>query len=57
MLTFIIFLDVQEINIFDLSSPFYLDIFYHFKSPNRKDIPFKERISIFYPNISLYVKE
>ena len=43
----------QNINIFDLSSSFYTDICFHFKSPNGKDIPLKERILSFFPNISL----
>ena len=49
----VLFLADQDINIFDLSSPFYSDICYQFKSPNGKDIPVKERIRLFYPNISL----
>ena len=49
----VLFLTKQDINIFDLSSPFYSDICYNFKSPNGKDIPVKERIRIFYPNITL----
>ena len=49
----LLFLTEQDINIFDLSSPFYSDICYHFKSPNGKDIPVKERIRLFYPNITL----
>ena len=49
----VLFLTDQNINIFDLSNEFYTDICYHFESPNGKDVPLKERIHIFYPNISL----
>ena len=43
----------QGINVFNLSDSFYLDLCFHYKSPNEKDIPLKLRISIFFPNISL----
>ena len=43
----------QKIDIFNLSGPFYTDICYHFESPVKKDIPLKDRITSFYPNISL----
>ena len=43
----------QNIDIFNLSGSFYTDICYHFESPNKKDVPLKDRISSFYPNISL----
>ena len=43
----------QGINVFNLSDNFYNDICFHFESPNRRDIPLKDRISIFYPNITL----
>ena len=46
-------LSVQKIDIFNLSSIFYTDICYHFESPNKKDVPLKDRILTFYPNISL----
>ena len=46
-------LSEQKIDIFNLSGPFYTDICYHFESPVRKDIPLKDRITSFYPNISL----
>mgnify|MGYP006873017455 CR=1 FL=1 len=42
----------QNIDIFNLSGSFYTDICYHFKSPNKKDVPLKDRILTFYPNIS-----
>ena len=48
-----LFLSDQDVDIFDLNSRFYTDICYEFKSPNGKDIPVKERIHIFFPNISL----
>jgi len=44
---------VQKIDIFNLSGTFYTDICYHFESPNKKDVPLKDRILTFYPNISL----
>ena len=43
----------QNIDIFNLSGSFYSDICYHFESPNKKDVPLKDRILSFYPNISL----
>ena len=43
----------QNIDIFNLSNSFYTDICYHFESPNKKDVPLKDRITSFYPNISL----
>ena len=43
----------QNINIFNLSSEFYTDICYQFKSPIDKDIALRDRILLFYPNITL----
>ena len=44
----------QGINIFDQSSDFYTDICFHFKSPiDGKDIPLKDRLKLFFPNITL----
>ena len=43
----------QNIDIFNLSGSFYTDICYHFESLNGKDVPLKDRILSFYPNISL----
>ena len=43
----------QNIDIFNLSNEFYTDICYHFESPDGKDVPFGERIHIYYPNITL----
>ena len=49
----ILFLANQDINIFNLSDSFYTDICYPFESPNGKDVPLKDRIKSFYPNITL----
>ena len=46
-------LSEQKIDIFNLSGSFYTDICYHFDSPNKKDVPLKDRILSFYPNISI----
>ena len=43
----------QNINVFNISDEFFTDICYCFKSPNGKDIPLKDRIKNFYPNITL----
>ena len=43
----------QEINIFDINDAFYTDICFHFLSSDGKDIPLKDRIHSFYPNITL----
>ena len=43
----------QGVDIFSLSGAFYTDICFHFESPNGKDVPLKDRILAFYPNISL----
>ena len=43
----------QDINIFNLSDPFYTDICFPFDSPINKDITLKDRILTFYPNITL----
>ena len=50
---FIIPLTKQGIDIFNILSPFYTDLCYHFESPNGKDIPLKDRISVFFHNITL----
>ena len=50
---FIIYLTNQGINVFNLSDKFYNDLCYHFDSPNGKDVPMKDRIQAFYPNITL----
>ena len=44
----------QDINIFDTNSDFYTDLCFHFKSPiDGKDIPLKDRLKLFFPNITL----
>ena len=43
----------QGINIFNSSSPFYDDICFQFESPNGKDVPLKERLLLYYPNITI----
>ena len=48
-----IFLTNQNIDIFNLSGEFYTDICFHFESPNGKDVPLKDRILTYYPNITL----
>ena len=50
---FIIYLTRQGIDVFNLSHQFYNDICCHFKSPNGRDVPLKDRISVFFPNITL----
>ena len=49
----ILFLTKQKVDIFNLSCPFYIDICYNFETYNKKDIALKDRVSIFFPNISL----
>ena len=48
-----LFLAEQNIDIFNLSDAFYTDICFHFESPNGKDIPLKDRVKTFYPNVTL----
>ena len=43
----------QDINIFNKSDAFYTDICFHFESPNNKDITLKDRLLLFFPNITL----
>ena len=43
----------NNINIFDPNDDFYSDLCYHFISPIKKDIPLKDRLQEFYPNITL----
>ena len=49
----VLFLTQQNINIFDLYDEFFTDICYNFESPNGKDVPLKDRVRAFYPNITL----
>ena len=48
-----LFLTQQNINIFNISDEFYTNICFNFESPNGKDVPLKDRILTYYPNISL----
>ena len=43
----------QNINIFNISDEFYTDICYHFESPNGKDVTLKDRVLMYFPNITL----
>ena len=49
----LLYLTQQDINIFNSSDAFYKDICYHFDSPNGKDVPLRDRIKTYYPNITL----
>ena len=49
----LLFLTSQNIDIFNLSSDFYTDICYHYDSDIDKDIALKDRILIYFPNITL----
>ena len=51
--TNVLFFSGQNIDIFNASSEFYSDICFHFESPYEKDIVIKDRIQIFYPNVTL----
>ena len=50
---YILYLTGQNIDVFNLSSPFYTDICFHFKSPINKDISLKDRILLCFPNVTL----
>ena len=54
---FIIFLTNQGIGVFNISDRFYNDLCYFFESPNGRDVPLKDRISVFFPNITLCDKD
>ena len=47
------FFENQDINIFNSSDVFYTDLCFYYESPNGKDVPLKERILLFYPNVTL----
>ena len=49
----IMFLTEQNINVFNKSSEFYTDLCYHYESPFDKDVALRDRILIYYPNITL----
>ena len=52
-MTSLLMLTEQNINVFNKSSSFYTDICYHFEMPVKKDIALKDRILIYFPNITL----
>ena len=49
----ILFLTGQNINVFNKSSEFYTSICYHFDSPCDKDVALRDRLLVYYPNITL----
>ena len=49
----ILFLTEQNIDVFNKSSGFYTDICYHYESPSNKDVALRDRLLIYYPNITL----
>ena len=49
----VVHLTRQNIDIFDLNSDFYTDICYHYVSNINKDVALKDRILIYFPNITL----
>ena len=49
----ILFLAGQNINVFNKSSEFYTSICYHFDSPCDKDVALRDRLLVYYPNITL----
>ena len=49
----ILHLTGQNIDIFNLSSDFYTDICYHYDSNIDKDVALKDRVLLYYPNITL----
>ena len=49
----ILFLAGQNIDIFNISSEFYTNICYHFDSPCDKDVSLRDRLLVYYPNITL----
>jgi hypothetical protein len=51
--TNVLFFSEQNIDIFNASSEFYSDICFQFESPYEKDIVIKDRIQLFYPNVTL----
>ena len=52
-MTTFLFLTGQDINLLNKSSLFYTDICYHCNLPVKKDVPLKDRISLYFPNIVL----
>jgi hypothetical protein len=51
--TYIKYLTNQGIDVFNSSDEFYNDLCFNYESPNGKDVPMKDRISSFYPNVTL----
>ena len=49
----ILYLTGQNINVFNKSSEFYTSICYHFDSPCDKDVALRDRLLVYYPNITL----
>ena len=49
----ILFLAGQNIDVFNKSSDFYTSICYHFDSPCDKDVALRDRLLVYYPNITL----
>ena len=49
----IIFLTEQNIDVFNKTSGFYTDLCYHYESPCDKDVALRDRLLIYYPNITL----
>jgi len=52
----ILYLKGHNIDIFNISDEFYIDICFHYESPNGKDIALKDRVQVFFPNITLCEK-
>ena len=50
---YIKFLTNQGIDVFNISDEFYNDLCFPYESPNGKDVPMKDRITAFYPNVTL----
>ena len=42
----------QGIDVFDYTNEFYFDLCYHYESPNKRDIPMRDRASYFFVNIN-----
>ena len=50
---FIVYLAKQGVDIFNISDKFYNDLCFHYESPNKRDVPLRDRIAAFFPNITL----
>ena len=51
--SYVQYLSQQNTDVFNLSSDFYIDLCYYFDSPIKKDVALKDRIKLFFPNITL----